>query len=271
MSNAMEEAPALWACGTRGSFVTPGAAFAKTGMDTTCYVLRRGAYALLIDCGTGLANAEPLIKDCARVDVLLTHYHYDHVLGLLAAPWLFRPGRTLRIHGPGGDADVRRALADVARPPYWPVPLSLDNCAICGLAPSRTLRLNDGVRIRTLAANHPGGGLLYRVETDEGAVAFLFDSEHTGREAELIEFAANCRVAVCDGMLTEAEYPAYRGWGHSSIQSDLALARAAGVGRLIITHHAPGRKDRHIDALEAEARTLFPDCDFAREGMCCRL
>lgn len=271
MRNVTEASPALWACGVRGSFVTPGAAFAKTGMDTTCYVLRRGAYALLIDCGTGLVNAGPLIRDCARVDVLLTHYHYDHVLGLLAAPWLFHPGRTLRIHGPGGDADVRHALADVARPPYWPVPLPLDNCAICGLVPGQTLQLGEGVRIRALAANHPNGGLLYRVETDEGNIAFLFDSEHTGREAELIKFATGCRIAVCDGMLTEAEYPVYRGWGHSSIQSDLALARAANVGRLIITHHAPGRTDERIDALETEARALFPDCDFAREGACYRL
>lgn len=271
MSKAMEKVTALWACGVRGSFAVSGAAYAKTGMGTSCYVLRRGAHALLIDCGTGLVNAEPLIRDCARVDVLLTHYHYDHVLGLLSAPWLFSANRALSIHGPGGDADVRRALTDVARPPCWPVPLPLDGCAVRGLTSGQTLRLGEDMRIRTLAASHPSGGLLYRVETDEGAVAFLFDSEHTGREAELIAFAANCRIAVCDGMLTEAEYPACRGWGHSSIQSDLALARAAGVGRLIVTHHAPARTDKHIDALEAEARTLFPNCDFAREGACYRL
>lgn len=271
MSNAIEKASELWVCGVRGSFVTHGEAYAKTGTGTTCYVLRRGAYALVIDCGTGLANAEPIIKDCAYVDVLLTHYHYDHMLGLLCAPWLFHPGCRLRIHGPGGDADVRRALEEVARPPYWPVPLPLDTCAIRGLAPGQTLRRREGVRIRTLAATHPNGGLLYRVETDEGAVAFLFDSEHTGKEAALIAFAKDCRIAVCDGMVTEAEYPAYRGWGHSTVESDLALARAASVARLLITHHAPDRTDKQIDPLEAEARAQFPNCDFAREGACYRL
>ena len=46
-------------------------------------ILRAEKHALVLDCGTGLYDAAPYLAGCAEIDVLLTHLHYDHILGLL--------------------------------------------------------------------------------------------------------------------------------------------------------------------------------------------
>ena len=73
----------LYVCGCRGSMTVSGKDHLEFGGATTCYVLRRGDYAVVIDCGTGLRNAGPALEGCRAVDVLLTHVHYDHIIGLL--------------------------------------------------------------------------------------------------------------------------------------------------------------------------------------------
>ena len=74
----------LYCLGCRGSYPVEGKQFTEYGGQTTCYVLKHGTHAVVLDCGTGLYGAEDLLSDCTVVDVLISHVHYDHVLGLLA-------------------------------------------------------------------------------------------------------------------------------------------------------------------------------------------
>ena len=46
-----------------------------------------------------------------------------------------------------------------------------------------------------------------------------------------------------------------------------AIARAAGVKYLILSHHDPARTDPQIDAIEDQVRELFPSTYAARDGM----
>ena len=47
------------------------------------------------------------------------------------------------------------------------------------------------------------------------------------------------------------------------------IAKAAGVGQLVITHHAPDHDDERLLAMEAEAKKDFTNTVFAREGTVC--
>lgn len=51
-----------------------------------------------------------------------------------------------------------------------------------------------------------------------------------------------------------AEMAAYRGYGHSTVEQACAFADAAGVGRLLLAHHAPARTDDELDGLSATRR-----------------
>lgn len=261
----------LCVCGARGSFVAPGAAYAVFGHNTSCYALRFDNSGIIVDCGTGLLAAESILNGCRRIDVLFTHFHYDHVLGLLCAPWLLRGSYEVHMWGyiPGGS--LLQALSDLARPPYWPVPLSLNRCYTHDLHPGDSLMLPTGAAVRTMAANHPDGGLLYRVTVHEKSVVFAFDHEHGATDAALASFASLCNLLVYDGMFDAAEYAQYEGWGHSSYERGLHLMEAAAAEKLLITHHAPWHTDVSLTVMEHEAQHCSPNCSFAREGRRYRL
>jgi hypothetical protein len=61
------------------------------------------------------------------------------------------------------------------------------------------------------------------------------------------------------------------GWGHSTFEAAVELARAAGVGRLALFHHDPRRSDDEVAEIEARARDLFPGTVAAREGAVLRV
>ena len=64
---------------------------------------------------------------------------------------------------------------------------------------------------------------------------------------------------IHDGQYTEEEYPAHRGWGHSSLPDALSFARRCEVERLLLFHHDPWHDDRCLEALGTEASERSAD------------
>src|SRR5205085_1670612 len=80
---------------------------------------------------------------------------------------------------------------------------------------------------------------------------------------EMVEFVGGADLLLHDAMFTDAEYPRYRGWGHSSFRQAVRLADDAGVRRLALFHHAPDRSDTELqatlDTLRAELAARAAD------------
>ncbi len=70
--------------GTRGSIAAPGPETVRYGGNTpTVEVRGNDGTVLVLDAGTGIRRLGAQIPpDIARVDVLLTHLHMDHIQGL---------------------------------------------------------------------------------------------------------------------------------------------------------------------------------------------
>lgn len=87
---------------------------------------------ILIDAGSGLFHLRhygSLLEAYDTLDLLLTHYHHDHLAGLPALP-AFWSGRQLNIWGPGRPAYSRSAkeiLETFTSTPFFP--LSIDQFA----------------------------------------------------------------------------------------------------------------------------------------------
>ena len=75
---------------------------------------------------------------------------------------------------------------------------------------------------------------------------------------------------IYDSTYTDAEYPTYKGWGHSTWQEGVRLADAAGVKTFVIFHHDPSHDDAFMDRIAGEAETRRPGTLVAREGMVIR-
>jgi len=207
--------------------------------------------------------------------VLFTHYHLDHVAALPMLPALFEAGRSVTFAAPRlSGREVDHVIRTLVGPPYWPISIERVPARLTySTLVEAPLRLGS-LEVRWCPVEHEGGCVAYRVdEQGSGAIVFATDVEWAAAGEDLRrEFLRFCRAPtpatlLCfDGTYTPAEYPAHRGWGHSTWPEAVAVARAAGIPMLRILHHAPEHDDATLDAIERELRVEFPGGALAREG-----
>jgi phosphoribosyl 1,2-cyclic phosphodiesterase len=265
--------------GTRGSLAAPGPDTVRYGGNTSCVEVRSGEHLLVLDAGTGIRRlGQAISRAQQRIDILLTHLHMDHIQGLGFFAPLRRAETEVHIWGPASATMALAArLSRYLSPPLFPVRVRDLECglvfheltALCEIGP---------FRIRARHVCHPGSTVGYRIETDDGVLAYLPDHEPAlgsrpfPREPEWTsgyDVADGADVLIHDAQYTRDEYPQRVGWGHSSLDDMLSFARLAAVRRLVPFHYDPGRSDDALeaalgDAVRAAAPT-FPVTP-AREG-----
>ncbi len=251
----------LYLCGTRGSCPVSGPAFQEFGCATSCYVLRQGEYAVVVDCGSGLFCAQSILAGCSRVDVLLSHLHYDHLLGLLHFS-SFPPGARLRFFSRFGDWFGQESLRRFLSPPFWPY--TPDFGALCDVPLEEPVPLCPGVSAEFRPSCHPDEASLIGLTVDGKRICFACDYEHG--TMRLQDWVDHCDLLLYDGAYSEEVYARRMGWGHSTWQMGCSLAEKSGAKRLVITHHAPESTDEMLRRAEREAREVLPTVCFAREG-----
>ncbi len=254
----------LW--GTRGSLASPGPETNRYGGNTSCVEVRAADGTLLVlDAGTGIRRlGDEIVDEIQRVDLLLTHFHMDHIQGLGFFEPLFRPAVEMHIWGPSSTTlDLRDRLSRYLSPPLFPVRLR---------DLSRRPTLHDVVQIGTFEVGpftihaelvcHPGPTVGYRIEENGASLAYLPDHEPALGLADFpgdpdyvpgLGLADGVDLLIHDAMFTAEEYPRYVGWGHSSLDQALAFAEAARVRRFVTFHHDPSHNDEHLDRLFEEA------------------
>lgn len=261
--------------GTRGSTPVPGSHTLRYGGESTCFEVRAGDALVVIDCGSGARNlgAALMEADPRSLDLLFTHIHLDHICGLPFFKPAFDP--RFRVTAWAGHFSNGDCLADAVgrfmMPPVFPVSADLLKAVSYRDFPAGSTlpRDNDGLVIRTTRLNHPGGACGYRFDFGGQSICILTDHEHGNPEidAELVNFAAGADIMVCDTTFTDAEYPEFKGWGHSTWQQALKLAEKAGVRTPVLFHHSPGRSDDDLDEIAGQAEAAYPGAVVARQGM----
>jgi ribonuclease BN (tRNA processing enzyme) len=189
--------------------------------ETACVLLRRDDHALLLDAGTGvrrLAANAALLEGVARLDVVLTHFHLDHVCGLSYLPALQIGAR---IWAPGDwlyGSPSEALLEPLRQPPISAFPaaeLGQVHELVAGRqqigdftvtaraqlrhwAPTAGLRVDDAIALMTDTAYDPDGAqlarnvahLLHEAWSPSSAPRSA-DGDATGRDAGRIAAAAN--------------------------------------------------------------------------------
>ena len=260
--NQNKEDPVLYCLGSRGSRPVEGEAFREYGGQTTCYILKSGSHAVILDCGSGLYGAGPILADCSVIDAALTHLHYDHILGLLA-PGIFPAEAKVTFYGSFAEWLGKTDLNEFFRGPFWPITPKLGKFAEipgCGVP----LELGENIKIVFFPATHPNRAKLIVLMAAGRVICVMFDCQNANDLPG--EYVNGCDVLLYDGMFTDEEYHSKAGWSHSTWQEGCRLAERAGAKRLIITHHAPERTDRQLREMEARARGIFAPTYFARSG-----
>jgi ribonuclease BN (tRNA processing enzyme) len=234
---------------------------------------------IIVDAGTGLLPLEKALsggtgKTSRRLHMLLTHFHFDHVSGLPFFRALYRKDADLRFYSDGTPASLRCRLGAFMTGPYFPVEFEASSSRKeYRRVGSRPVEIG-GALVSTCPLNHPQGCAAYRIEENGRSVVFATDTEHyaEGVDSRLAAFALGTDVLIYDATFTPADYVAgKKGWGHSTWAAGVELARAAGAGKLVLSHLNPDYPDMKIARLETAARRAFPRSVFAREGLILRL
>jgi ribonuclease BN (tRNA processing enzyme) len=128
------------------------------------------------------------------------------------------------------------------------------------------------VRVQMARLNHSDPVYGYRLEYGGTSIVYATDTEHFACvDPALARLASGADVLIYDAQYTPEEYPGKVGWGHSTWEAAVALARQAGVRQLVLYHHDPRRSDDAIDLIEARAQSMFPGALAAREGAVLRV
>ena len=76
----------------------------------------------------------------------------------------------------------------------------------------------------------------------------------------------NADLAIYDAAYTDEEYPKFTGWGHSTCEQAVKLAKKANVKKLALFHHAPEHTDEFLRKTEQKIQRDFPNAFYAKEG-----
>jgi phosphoribosyl 1,2-cyclic phosphodiesterase len=260
--------------GVRGSVPVGSRSHAGFGGNTACVEVECDGEHILLDAGTGVraAGEGHLGRDVRRVSVLLSHYHWDHIQGFPFYPPAYAPRHAVRVYGglAATGTSVRSVIARQLEPPNFPIGLGdmRSDLTFEDFHAGETLTLAPHVRVATAPLRHPGGATGYRIEHGGRVVCYATDTEHEpGRvDVALLALAEGADLLIYDATFTDEEYPARVGWGHSTWQEGVRLARLARVKRLALFHHAPEHDDRFLRGVDAAARSAMRTAFVAREG-----
>ena len=252
----------VWGC--RGSIATPWSETARYGGNTSCLEVRLDdGTVIILDAGTGVRGLGlALLEDPpARIDLLLTHLHVDHLEGLGAFEPIWRAQTDLHIWGPASPmASLDERIATYFSPPLFPIHLS-EVPATCTFhdAPDQAWHIGSA-ELRSDPIQHPGATVGYRIEADGKVLTYLTDHEPAlGVDLRTMPpdwisgfaLATGADMLIHDCQYTRDEYEARPGFGHSSTDHVAAFAEKAGVDRLVLFHHDPMHTDTELDEIRA--------------------
>ena len=262
--------------GSRGSAAV--AQKTKYGGNTTCMVLEHENNMLILDGGSGIINLDTEMRERFAgwptdvpfsVDILVSHLHVDHIIGLPFFSPMWRPGCDIRLHTKNrGENPLTEQIFGAFVPPYWPISLS----AICQ---AKCLPIDGeftigGLTITPFEGLHPDETLHFHITNGKETMVYLIDSEiYADNIPQYVQDKCQgADLVVFDVSYMEASLSQKKGWGHSSVEQGIKFAEVCNCKQVLFSHYGHEYKDYELDSLRKAAFAHYGDkFIFAREGL----
>ena len=243
-------------CGVRGSFQTSDAETKNYGTRTSCTIVLEDGELLILDAGSGIQHFNSINFSAKRVDILLTHLHMDHILGLGFFTPIFIPDLEIHIWGPKTSAQsLRSRLSRYLSPPLFPVLLRDLPCNLIFHEIGNSEFEINHFHIKSNYIIHPALGRDGIITNPNWISGF--------------DLASNADLLYHDGQYTSEEYKTKKGWGHSCIKDALEYASFCKVDKILLAHHDPAHSDKQLNKIflnikaNDKVRTKY---EMAKEG-----
>lgn len=224
---------------------------------TSCLMLPELGVAF--DAGTSFFRV-PAHLQTRTLDILLSHTHLDHVIGLTFLLDVLYQKRLerVRVHAEQEKLEAitshlfNQHLFPIA-PPFELIPLD------------HVIETEGGGRITHFRLKHPGGSVGYRLDLPDRSMAYVTDT--TARpDARYLDQIRGVDLLVHECNFRDGWEDVAQTTGHSCTTPTAQIAKAAGVGRLVLTHFNP--LDDSDDPVDLDvARAIFPNTELAVDGM----
>ncbi|WP_238438780.1 MBL fold metallo-hydrolase [Frankia nepalensis] len=246
------------------------------GQCSSSYLVETDSTRVLLDCGPGAMTALSAVMRPWDLDgVIISHLHLDHCYDLLPLGKAMLAGRVHRSMGslmtiptlpemadyvdrlpvplyvPRGGRETLNTLATLF--PVTTIPL-LDKAfevafEVREYTPGDLFTISDlEIGLHELRHAVPNCGI--RVESSGGSLAYTGD---TGFTDALVPLARNVDLLLSEATLAVPDGTAH---GHLCATEAGTVARAAGVGQLVLTHFATAEA-RWLEARKADAERVF--------------
>ncbi|MHC5036362.1 MAG: MBL fold metallo-hydrolase [Planctomycetota bacterium] len=269
--------------GARGSLPNTSKETRKFGGATTCLSLELSEKALIvIDAGTGIADlSHRLMTDTEgprEIHLLMTHTHWDHILGFPFLLPIYDPEWTLHLYSLKRAAKtLHEIFSSIYTFRYFPGPFGALNADFVfhDISFQDEFQIGDAT-VNCCRMNHPGYALGFRISWGDRVLFFasdsapftdlLFEDRYHERKREknpqtltsMGKFDENLRnqlrgadILFYDSNFTDEEYEAMFHFGHSSMRQAYDLALDCNVKHLVLWHHDRKRTDDQLESLSA--------------------
>jgi len=237
------------------------------GTATTCVeVISKNGQQIIIDGGSGIRNlGESLLKGPAgkgkaTIHVFLTHFHWDHLIGLPFFTPNFIAGNRINYYAVQPELDAM--VKGMFRRPYFPVAFEglPSEIHFYQLSPRKPMQIED-LTITPYQLDHPDPCWGFKVECGGRAYAHCVDTEGTRSSREALgpdlPLYQNIDLMYFDAQYTLPELAEKANWGHSASHIGLDIAFHEGIKQVVFAHHDPGARSQQISELKRQTAEYF--------------
>jgi phosphoribosyl 1,2-cyclic phosphodiesterase len=247
--------------GTRGSCPVSGLQYSHFGGNTCCLEVQYEGTCVIIDGGTGIRPLGLTLKHQRKIDLFLSHMHWDHLIGLPFFAPLYQKETQITIWAPQGEGrSCRELFGQLLAKEFFPVHLD----QIQAQLDFQVIHEKTPIRLGALTLDfhptiHPGKTLCFKIQTPHQTIGYVTDNEiHLDKQQSFISFFKHCDYFIHEAQYTPGEYSQKTGWGHSSLSSARALIDKIQPAHWLVTHHDPEHTDNTLKELQQLASHQAP-------------
>lgn len=251
--------------GVRGFYPAAGADYLRYGGNTASLeIVTATGNRLAIDFGTGAVPfgrallGQGFGVGKGELPVLLSHTHIDHTAAMPFFVPVFIPGNKIDIYGAARANRLYDVLEALFEPHVCPINSQKNLNASITVHDVQNGPLDiAGFSVQALRVPHgQADGVAWRIEADGRSVAIItaIDHPHGKPLPAAVELARGADLLLHDAAWRPNSRHYGQRWGGAHTALAVQLAELAGVGRLMLTHHAPHHTDADLDNLLAEAQ-----------------
>lgn len=236
------------------------------GTGTTSVEVNVGETQIIIDGGSGIKRLGDSMmnnghgREKKPIHIFLTHFHWDHLIGLPFFVPIFLPGQ--EIHFYAVQDDLEPIIRSLFRKPVFPVPYEALGARLIfhRLEPRVPIEIGEA-SLTPYLLDHPDPCWGFKITGENKAYAHCVDTEGTRTSRESLgpdlPLYQGIDLMFYDAQYTLPELAEKINWGHSAAQIGLDIGFREGIKKILFSHHDPGASTDQIVALEEQTREYY--------------